>query len=337
MKSCKNRWWIMAIVLPALVIGFCVNSVFAGEEEEEILVITDESSSDQAPFLGIYPADIDDDDREALDYKEGDGVLVEDVVKGEPAEKAGLEAGDIIIKIADDKIGSTKDLGKALKKHKPGDKVNVLFVRDGKEKDVKLELGKRPKIPAIPKIPKMPKMQVRHYENGGYLGIEIAEIKEQLHEYFEVKKGVLIEKVQEGTPAEKAGLKAGDVITKIEDCETSDVNELIESVRKHEPGSEVTVYYVRKGKKNEVKVKLSEAKQTFITKYSDKSNYEEQLIDTEAIRECVIEALENVDIEFEDAEESFREGMEQMKQEMEKMKIELEKMKQEMEAEKKKK
>lgn len=330
----------MALVLPSLVIGFCCNAVFAGEEEEEIIILSDDDSIDQAPFLGIYPADIDDDDREALDFKKGEGVLVEDIVKGEPAEKASIKAGDIITKIDDYKITSTKDLGKALKKHKPGDKVKVFFVRDGKDKDVKLELGKRPALPAIPRIPRMPKMKVMQYENGGYLGVEIAEIKEQLREYFEVKKGVLIEKVQKDTPAEKAGLKAGDVITKIGDCETSDVSELIECVHKHEPGDEVTVYYVRKGKEDEVKVKLDKAQQTYITKTKGHSyliDVDGEYIDTDEIRETVIEALESIDIDFESAEEDFQESMEQMKQELENMKKELEKMKQELQEEKKKK
>lgn len=332
MKSWRSWWWVKTFVLSALVIGFCSSIVFAGEEEEEILIIKEKSSWENSPFLGIYPANLDDDDREALDFMKGDGVLIEDVAEDEPAEKAGLKAGDIITKIEDHEIASTKDLGKALRKHKPGDKVKVFFIRDGKEKDLKVKLGKRPKMPAIPKMPKIPKMKVMHYEKGGYLGIEIAEIKEQLHEYFEVKKGILVEKVQKGTPAEKAGLKAGDVITKIADCETSDVNELIECVRKHEPGSEVTVYFVRKGKKQEVKVKLAEAKQTFITKSSKHSYYidEDDFIDAGAIRKVVIEALENIDIDFEDAEDDFHEGMEQMKLELENMKKELEKMKKEM-------
>jgi len=93
---------------------------------------------------------------------------------------------------------------------------------------------------------------------GGFLGVNAKTISETMLDYFEVEYGVLIEEVIKDTPAEKAGLKAGDVITKINDREIRDYKDLIRTVNFYNPGEKVTVYYSRKGSKKDVSVTLAE-------------------------------------------------------------------------------
>ena len=107
------------------------------------MAAADKSDREKGAFIGIYPAEIDDNDREALDFK-GDGILVEDIVEGGPSAKAGLEAGDIMIRLDGKSLKSMKDLRKILAKHNPKDKIKVVVLRDVKKEKFKVELGEKP-------------------------------------------------------------------------------------------------------------------------------------------------------------------------------------------------
>lgn len=85
-----------------------------------------------SPILGIYPGE-----------SEEEGVLVERVIPGAPAEKAGLQGGDLIVGLGDRDIAGMEDLFEALAAHKVGDEVDVKIVRDGEERTIKATLGKR--------------------------------------------------------------------------------------------------------------------------------------------------------------------------------------------------
>ncbi|MEO8111218.1 MAG: PDZ domain-containing protein [Ginsengibacter sp.] len=74
--------------------------------------------------------------------------------------------------------------------------------------------------------------------------------------------GVKINEVMKGSSAEKAGLKVGDIITKIDNKDITSPSELMDAVRAHKPNDEVKVYYKRDGKKNDMKLKLGESKQS---------------------------------------------------------------------------
>jgi len=93
-------------------------------------------------------------------------------------------------------------------------------------------------------------------EKGGYLGVRGSDLSDQLKEYFEVKQGILVEEVVEDSPAEKAGMKAGDVIYRINDRDIRDFGDLMRTINYYDPDEQITVYYVRKGKKGSVKVTL---------------------------------------------------------------------------------
>jgi len=72
-----------------------------------------------------------------------DGVLLDAVTKGGPAEKAGLRAGDIIVKIGEIEIHSLEDLDQALRHYRPGQKVKIVVKRQGKEQSFDVTLGRR--------------------------------------------------------------------------------------------------------------------------------------------------------------------------------------------------
>jgi len=98
-------------------------------------------------------------------------------------------------------------------------------------------------------------------EPSGFLGVHIQDLTGQLAEYFKIKdgKGVLVSEVVEDGPADKAGLKAGDIITKIDDKDISTTAELSDAVREYAPESKVTVSVLRDGKSKNFKATLGEA------------------------------------------------------------------------------
>jgi S1-C subfamily serine protease len=90
----------------------------------------------------------------------------------------------------------------------------------------------------------------------GRLGVGIQELTPQLAEYFGTKDGVLVTSVEPDTPAAKAGLKAGDVITSINGRTVNDGGQLIEAVQSADDGADLTVGYVRDKKAATAKATL---------------------------------------------------------------------------------
>jgi len=95
---------------------------------------------------------------------------------------------------------------------------------------------------------------------GGYLGVQIQELTDQLRDYFKVKGdgGVLISAVVRQSPADKAHLKAGDIITRIDDTIISDPRELTQTIRSYDPETEVTITYFRRGREQNTTATLGE-------------------------------------------------------------------------------
>ena len=109
-------------------------------------------------------------------------------------------------------------------------------------------------------------------DGDGYLGVQIQGLDGQLADYFGAKDGgVLVTEVVENSPAEKAGLKAGDVILSVAGEEVKDSGDLVEEIRGHKPDSKVALNIIRKNTKRKMRVTLGEAPHTFDTGYGPKS------------------------------------------------------------------
>ena len=99
---------------------------------------------------------------------------------------------------------------------------------------------------------------------GGYLGVQIQGLDGQLADYFGVKDGgVLVTEVVEDSPAEKAGIKAGDVILSVAGENVEDAGDLVEEIRGHKPESKVELKVIRKNRSRKMKVTLGEAPSSF--------------------------------------------------------------------------
>lgn len=210
-------------------------------------------------WLGVRIEEITPSLRDELKLGDRFGLLVVDVVNYSPADDAGLREDDVIIKYDDRDVEKADEFSKMVRKTEPGTAVKLLIVRDGAEKEIEVTIERR---------------KIERHKTFGWrgedfevilsrpqLGVRVHELNEDLAEYFQVEKnaGVLVSEVIADGPAEDAGLKAGDVITKIDDEDIADPDELIDVLNDYEDGDTVTVEFVRKGKTESVDVELAGA------------------------------------------------------------------------------
>ncbi|HEY4155357.1 MAG TPA: PDZ domain-containing protein [Puia sp.] len=186
------------------------------------------------------------------------GATVLEVTGSSPAEKAGIKKGDVITKVNDEKIESPENLFESIHQFKAGDKVKITFKRGGREQTVSVVLEKSKNAPftyeyknfyKMPDMPNMPGMESPLWgPMPPRLGIKAQDSEDG--------KGVNVLEVTDGSPAEKAGLKKGDIITQFEGNETNNADELIQQVRDSRDKFTVKVKVLRDGKPQELNIKI---------------------------------------------------------------------------------
>ena len=196
-------------------------------------------------YLGIGVAEIDAERARALNMKEVRGVEVKNVDEDSPAAKAGLKEGDVVLEYNGQRIEGTEQFVRLVRETPVDRQVHLSVWRNGGAQDLTATIGHRPaehvsvlnddgdftvEIPPIPPLlPPMPPMarmpEVAPFPDGalamitgrsGMLGIESESLGSQLAEFFGVKEGVLVRSVVKNSAAEKAGIRAGDVIVKVD-------------------------------------------------------------------------------------------------------------------------
>lgn len=173
------------------------------------------ASMSMGPRLGVRPATADGKD----------GVLLEEVVAGDPADKAGMKKGDRIVMLAGKPIKTFDNLVAEMANQKSGTTIDVGYVRDGKSETAKVEL------PFVPR-----------------LGIRPS--------YSDDKEGVLLDGVSDGLPAAGAGLKAGDRIVEMGGQAVKDLEAYMKLLPAAVKGDSVEVVILREGKKVPIKIKV---------------------------------------------------------------------------------
>ncbi len=137
--------------------------------------------------------------------------------------------------------------------------MNVTIDRKGDKKTVAVTVGKyRMRMPMAIAAPYAPKVIINRF--GDIEGMELMELNQQLGAYFEAPngKGILVKEVEKESNAEIAGMKAGDVITKIGSNDVEDIDDLHDALEDVDEGEKVSIEILRKGKKSTVSLEISE-------------------------------------------------------------------------------
>ena len=163
-------------------------------------------------------------------------------------------------------------------------------------------------------------------EKAGFLGVQIQDLSEQLSYYFKVKdgNGVLVSEVVKDSPANKAGLKAGDIITKVDDYDIENAGDLTKTIRGYEPDSKVSVSVIRNGKKKKLDAVLGEAENKFVYKFGNLKEIDEK---HKMVLKMHPEGLEDFEFHgFPFDKEAFQEQMDEMKKQLQELKEDLKKI-----------
>ena len=224
------------------------------------------SVSDRPAYLGIGAKDIDNDRANALKLKEVRGAEVTSVHDDSPAAKAGFKEGDVVLEYNGQTVEGSAQLTRMVHETPVGRQVKIVVWRNGATQTLTptLEPSKsmvygggawgmpEVRMPEIV-IPPIPPMEIPRFEMSyqnpmlGIYGESLAQ-EQQLAEFFGVKDGVLVKSVTRNSAAEKAGVKAGDVIVKVEDSNISSTRDITNALRANRSKKTVTVTVVRNRK-----------------------------------------------------------------------------------------
>jgi serine protease Do len=238
-------------------------SVFASAQEAFLW-----KTDDEGGWLGVSIQDLTIALKEAMNYDRDVGVLVNDVEDDSPAEKAGIQEGDIIIQYDGKAISNTGSLIRKVRATDPGEKVDIGVVRKGREVTVTATIDEKSTTHGYwfePGNKGEQRLLKGEEEGGGWLGIHLQNLTVQLGEYFGISdgEGALVTEVIDDSPAEKAGLKAGDVIVSYGGDEIDGAEELIDAVRESEKGEDVEIEIMRNKSKRMVRAEIGETPQKY--------------------------------------------------------------------------
>jgi serine protease Do len=163
-------------------------------------------------WLGVVIQDIDKDLADAMDLQSSRGVLVSDVTKDSPAEKAGIERSDVLTKLNGEEINSTGQLRNLVATSGAGATVTINVIRDNEQRELTITLGEMPED-----------LQVGgrlETEKGLLGGLTLAPLNGIIRDQFDIPRGVthgvVVADIKAGSPAQQAGIRAGDVILEID-------------------------------------------------------------------------------------------------------------------------
>lgn len=174
-------------------------------------------------YLGVYLQTMDEELSKSFGLKEVKGALVASVIPGSPAEKAGIQEGDIILKFDGKDIKDRQDLQMKVANTAVGKKVNVVVWRNNKEVSLTLITGEMPSDEELARLEK--KEQWR--------GMKVASITPDIKERLGLKdsEGVVVISVETGSPAEEAGITEGTVIKEIDGKRIKNISEYTNVVK----------------------------------------------------------------------------------------------------------
>ena len=203
-------------------------------------------------YLGVGVMDLGEEAGREIGLVDPHGIEVTSVRSGSPAEKAGLRRGDYVLTYRNERVEGQEQFARLVRETPVGRVVELGTVRDGRRSALSVEIGQRETRIETRRVMEaaeegmdrigrelsgltfrlgdsMPRVRIA--SSNRRLGVELEDIEGQLAEYFGVERGVLVTQVREGSPADEAGLRAGDVIVGVDGRESRrsrDIDRLLE-------------------------------------------------------------------------------------------------------------
>jgi serine protease Do len=222
-------------------------------------------------YLGIGVQDIDADRAKALKLRDVRGAEITRIVDESPAAKAGLKDGDVILDYNGQQVEGKEQLARMISETPVGRQVKIGVWRNGAPQNVTATVEEQKGLTFLgdsgeffKRIEPLTQMQIPKMQAFamspmiGIYGESLAQ-QEQLAEFFGVKEGVLVRSVTPNSAAEKAGLKAGDVIVKVDDTHVNTTGDITSALRAARSRKSVTLTVMRNKKEMPLTVTIEAA------------------------------------------------------------------------------
>ena len=192
--------------------------------------------------IGVQIEPVTKEIAESIGLGKAQGALINRIEAGAPADKAGLEAGDVIIKIDGKAIEKSSDLPRVVGNTKPGTKSTVTVFRRGVTKDLSIVIAEM-EPEKVAKRSAEPEEKPKTANSVQGLGLVVADLTDAQKSELKIKGGVRVESLQE--PALKAGLREGDVILAVGNIEVAHAKDFVAAVAKMDKTKSVSVLFRR--------------------------------------------------------------------------------------------
>ncbi len=194
-------------------------------------------------YLGMTPNEITSDLAEAIGLSATEGVLVATVEPDTPAEKGGLKVGDVIIRLAGEKIKTVKQFRMLVASHAPGEKLKMTVIRDGKKKELSFTLSDRAQYL------KLATGESEGEETQAWMGMEVASVKSYVARSMGIKEktGAVVIGVEDGSPAEEKGIRPGDVILQVGHYQIEDLEDYQQAVQQLKGSEKPVLFLIKRG------------------------------------------------------------------------------------------
>ena len=233
------------------------------------------ASADEGGWLGVDIGEVTPEKAKDLKLSAVRGVIVDGVEPDSPAAKAGIKEKDVITQYDGQPVEGAVQFRRLIRETPPGRSVTLEISRGGSLQSISVELGDRTDVYvrrmkgkmrdfggaysfSMPNVEELPDIPEVMDPRTPVLGINAEDLTSQLGSYFGAPNnaGILVREVRPGTPADKAGLKAGDVITKVEGKEVRNLADLRVQLREKSNQASVNMSVLRKGSEIAVTVPI---------------------------------------------------------------------------------
>ena len=192
------------------------------------------------------------------------GVTVDEVRPDSAADKAGLKRADVILEFDGEHVRSARQFSRLVQETPPGRTVNATVLRDKQKKDLRVTVAEGRRVDLLGDLAeRLPPLNFNfdfdlpEVASGRRLGVTVQELTDQLSSYFGAREGVLVTSVTDSTPASRAGLKAGDVITSVDGQHVHSREDLVRGLR-DASSDQIEIGIVREKKETKVTATLEQ-------------------------------------------------------------------------------
>jgi serine protease Do len=203
-------------------IGFAVPANLAKRVKDQLL----DGGKVVRGYLGVQIGELTPELARKFGGEAGTGALVGEVLDDSPAAKAGLVAGDVIVRADGRPVGDPRQLRLQIAGVAPGSEISLTVLRDGREQDVRVTVGELPGDPVV--------AGGGQPGEAGRLGVTLQDLTSQVRQQAQVPariQGALITQVEDGSRAERAGLRPGMIITEVERRPVADASATVQQLR----------------------------------------------------------------------------------------------------------